>query len=298
MAEMKSAKPKVLLQLDTDFHPSVFDAVVAVDAGVDHLLRHGGVVPDSVRDLVYGLLFTRGIDDLHRSAVFVGGSDVEAGETILASVVATGFGPFRVSVLLDSNGANTTASAAVLAIERSLGGPPEWSSLRAAVLVAGPVGRRVARLLARRGARVRLGGRYPDRFNPVIDQIRASDPPGTIDGFAIQGDWQAEIAAVDLIIAAGPAGVEILPGFGRDQFPQLQVVVDLNAVPPHGLGGLKPTDADKDRDGVRAWGALGVGALKMKVHKAALRALFREETTIFDLEQVYEVGRQALAEPS
>ena len=298
MAEMTSAKPKVLLQLDTDLHPSVFDAVVAVDAGVDHLLRHGGVVPDSVRDLVYGLLFTRGIDDLHRSAVFVGGSNVEAGEAILASVVATGFGPFRVSVLLDSNGANTTASAAVLAIERSLGGQPEWSSLHAAVLVAGPVGRRVARLLARRGVCVRLGGRYPDRFNPVIDQIRATDPPGTIDGFALQGDWLSEIAAVDLIIAAGPAGVEILPEFGRDQFPELQVVVDLNAVPPHGLGGMKPTDADKDRDGVRAWGALGVGALKMKIHKAALRALFREETTIFDLEQVYEVGRQALAESS
>ena len=298
MPEPKSAKPQVLLQLDTDLHPSVFDAVVAVDAGVDHVFRHGGVEPDSVRDLVYGLLFTRGIDDLHRSAVFVGGSDVEAGEAILASVVATGFGPFRVSVLLDSKGANTTASAAILAVEQSLGGQPDWSSLRAAVLGAGPVGRRVARLLAKRGARVQLGSPDPDQFNPVVDQIRASEPPGSIDGFTIEGDWLGEIKAVDLIVAAGPSGVEILPGFGRDQFSELKAVVDLNAVPPHGLGGLKPTDADKDRDGVRVWGALGVGGLKMKIHKAALRALFRQEATIFDLEQVFEVGRQALAESS
>ena len=298
MPDTQSTKPQVLLQLDTDPHPSVFDAVVAVDAGVDQLLRHGGVVPDSVRDLVYGLLFTRGVDNLHRSAVFVGGSDVEAGEAVLASVVAAGFGPFRVSVLLDSKGANTTASAAILAIERSLGGQPNWPDLRAAVLGAGPVGRRVARLLTKRGARVQLGSPDPDQGNPVVDQIRAIDPPGTVAGFAIEGNWLAEIAAVDLIVAAGPAGVEILPGFERDRFPELQVAVDLNAVPPHGLGGLKSTDADTDRNGVRAWGALGVGGLKMKIHKAAVRALFQPEATIFDLEQVYEVGRQALAESS
>jgi len=51
---------------------AVVDAVVAVDAGVDHLLRHGGVTPEAVRDLVYGALFTRGPWDIHRTAVFVG----------------------------------------------------------------------------------------------------------------------------------------------------------------------------------------------------------------------------------
>ena len=62
---MASTKPKILIQLDTDPQPSVFDAVVAVDAGVDHLFRHGGVTPENVRDLVYGALFTRGPADLH-----------------------------------------------------------------------------------------------------------------------------------------------------------------------------------------------------------------------------------------
>ncbi len=42
---MPATKPKILIQLDTDPQPSVFDAVVAVDAGVDHLFRHGGVTP-------------------------------------------------------------------------------------------------------------------------------------------------------------------------------------------------------------------------------------------------------------
>src|SRR5438309_11379307 len=92
---MSSTKPSILIQLDTDPQPSVFDAVVAVDAGVDHLLRHGGVTPEKVRDLVYGALFTRGPDDLKRTAVFVGGSDVAAGEAVLEAVKATFFAGFR-----------------------------------------------------------------------------------------------------------------------------------------------------------------------------------------------------------
>ena len=279
---MKPPKPRILLQLDTDPHPSVFDAVVAVDAGVDHLLRHGGVRPEAVRDLVHGLLFTRGGDDLRRSAVWVGGSDVPAAEAILAAVLAAGFGPFRVSAVLDPNGANTTAAATARAIERSLGGPSETNPTptRAVVLGAGPVGRRVARLLARRGAHVRVGTPDPDQAVEGIEM------------FLLEGDWPEAFAEVDVIVAAGPAGVEILPGVGRDRFPHLKVAVDLNAVPPHGLGGIKPADADADRDGVRAWGALGVGGLKMKIHKAVVRALFDGPPTAFDLEQVDEVARR------
>ena len=40
---------KILIQLDTDEHPSTFDAIVAHDAGVDELLRYGGIEPDAVQ---------------------------------------------------------------------------------------------------------------------------------------------------------------------------------------------------------------------------------------------------------
>src|SRR4051812_23335811 len=119
---MSRTKPSILVQLDADPQPSVFDGVVAVDAGVDCLFRHGGVTPEQVRDLVYGLLFTRGADDLQRSAVFVGGSNVAAGEAVLRAVRASFFAGFRVSVLFDANGANTTAAAAVLAALEGCGG--------------------------------------------------------------------------------------------------------------------------------------------------------------------------------
>ncbi|MCH7987623.1 MAG: bifunctional NADP-dependent methylenetetrahydromethanopterin dehydrogenase/methylenetetrahydrofolate dehydrogenase, partial [Planctomycetes bacterium] len=51
---------KILIQLDTDPQPSSFDSVVAVDAGVEEMLRYGSITPETVESLLPGALFTRG----------------------------------------------------------------------------------------------------------------------------------------------------------------------------------------------------------------------------------------------
>src|SRR6516225_7010297 len=97
-------KRKILIQLDCDPHPSVFDRVVAIDAGADEVLSYGEVQPEQVRDLVHGAIFTRGPKDLKRTALFIGGSDVIAGERLLDEVkkhMLPQFG-LRVSILLDA----------------------------------------------------------------------------------------------------------------------------------------------------------------------------------------------------
>ena len=89
---------KILLQLDTEEHPSPFDAIVAQDAGVDVLLSHGNVKAESARALAQDAFFTRGPDDLKNTAVWVGGKDVAAGEQIFDEVQKAFFGPFREAV--------------------------------------------------------------------------------------------------------------------------------------------------------------------------------------------------------
>src|SRR5947208_7866281 len=108
-------KRKILIQLDSDVHPSVFDRVVAVDAGADEIFSYGGVKPEQVRDLVHGAIFTR--KDLKNTAIFVGGSNVVTGEHLMQEALKHMLPKFglRVSVMLDPNGANTTAAAAVRA---------------------------------------------------------------------------------------------------------------------------------------------------------------------------------------
>ena len=291
MAESTITKPSILIQLDTDPQPSVFDGVVAVDSGVDHLFRHGGIGPEGVRDLVYGALFTRGGADLRRSAIFVGGSDVAAGEAVLEAVKASFFANFRVSVLFDANGSNTTASAAVLAALEGSGG--SLAGVKTAVLAGtGPVGQRVARLLGRLGAEVAVGSRSIDRARAAADSI-ARVTGKTVSAFSTstETDLIDGLAGVSVVVAAGAAGVTLLPESARKSLPDLKVAIDLNAVPPAGIAGVKPTDRDAGRDGLRCWGALGVGGTKMKIHKAAIKALFEANDRVLDAEEVFEIGR-------
>src|SRR5579863_10071207 len=129
----------ILIQLDTDPLPSVFDRVV----DVDQLFSYGGVTPETVEGLVHGAIFTRGPKELAHTAIFIGGSNVAAGEAVLKRVCRTFFGPMRVSVLMDSNGSNTTAAAAVLSARKHL----PLAGTEAAVLAGtGPVGLRAAQL--------------------------------------------------------------------------------------------------------------------------------------------------------
>jgi hypothetical protein len=283
------SKPKILLQFDSDPHASVFDAVVAIDAGVDRLLQYGNLEPTQVRDLTHGAMFTR--KDLHETAIFIGGSNVARGEELLAAVRKCFFGPMRVSVLLDANGANTTAAAAVIAAARHL----NLADTTATVLAAtGPVGQRVARLLAGQGATVKLASRSAGRAEEVCEVIRKKLPQAKLS--ALQTSHAAEIRAAvagsQLIVAAGAAGVELLSTDQRAGADALKVAIDLNAVPPVGIAGIDAGDKANEHAGVICYGALGVGGTKMKIHRAAIQQLFTANNQILDAEEVFAIGQQ------
>jgi hypothetical protein len=288
---MPAEKPRILIQLDIDPQPSVFDAVVAVDSAVDHLFRHGGVTPAAVRDLVYGALFTRGLDELRSTAIFVGGSNVAAAEAVLDAVKKSFFGPFKVSVLFDANGANTTAAAAVLAALESSGGSLE--GVTAAVLGAtGPVGQRASRLLCKLGAKVAVSSRSLDRARALANSLGQS-AGCTVSAFASAGvdDLASSLKDAKVVIAAGAAGATLLKASVWQVLPALTTLIDLNAVPPPGIEGVDATDRKTTRGNATAWGALGVGRTKMKIHTKAIQELFVTNDKIFDAEQVLELGR-------
>lgn len=285
-----SDKPTILVQLDTDPLPSVFDRVVAVDAGVNHLFSYSGITPQNVVPLVHGCIFTRGPKDLSRTAIFIGGSDVVAGETVLAEVkkhLIPQYG-MSVSLMLDSNGANTTAAAAVRAAGRHL----DLSTAESLVLGGtGPVGQRVARLLAKQGGHVRIGSRQRDRAEAVCMAIRAQVPNADIEAVSVgsSGDGPRALDGRNLVIAAGAAGAVMLPKRIRDTARELRVAIDLNAVPPVGIEGIEVTDKAKERDGILGYGAIGIGDTKMKAHKAALMKLFESNNAVIDIEEVFEI---------
>jgi methylenetetrahydrofolate/methylenetetrahydromethanopterin dehydrogenase (NADP+) len=285
------AKRKILIQLDSDPDPSVFDRVVAIDAGADEVFSYGGVKPETIRDKVHGAIFTRGPKDLAHTAFFIGGSNVGAGEKLLAEVqqhMLPQFG-LRVSVLLDASGANTTAAAAVRSAARHL----DLAQARALVLGGtGPVGQRIALLLALHGAEVRIASRQLERAAHVVKLVKDKAPDGRLEPTAIDGpdDLSAALDGRTVVFAAGAAGVVLLPKAARLECKTLRVAVDLNAVPPLGIEGVEAMDKGVDRDGVLGYGALGVGDLKMKIHRAAVARLFESNDQALDAEQIYALA--------
>jgi hypothetical protein len=288
-------KPTILIQLDTDPQPSTFDSVVAIDSGVDRLLTAGGVRAQSVRELVHGAMFTRGGSDLSRTAIFLGGSDIALCDELQKAVTNCFFGPVRVSVMADPSGANSTAAAVVLSVIQSLEGALR-GSLATVLAGTGPVGQRVVRLLAREGAGVRLGSRQLERATTAAKQIAALTgseitPVATSD----ENLLAAALEGAHVVIAAGAGGVCLLPMRVRRSIPTLKVALDVNAVPPAGIEGIEATDTGSERDGVKAWGALGVGGLKMKIHKYAIHELFTRNDLVLDAEPLLALGKTLIA---
>ena len=279
---------RVLLQLDCDPQPSTFDAVVAVDAGADVLLRHGGVTPESVVPLVHGAMFTRGGADLASTAIFVGGSDVAAAEAVAEAVRHTFFGPVRVGVFLDPSGANTTAAAAVVAAGRHVEFSPQ---LHAVVLGGtGPVGQRVARLLARKGVRVGLASRTVERATTTSARITAQVPGAAVTALGPGRELAASLASADVLVAAGAAGVTLLDTAGREAATTARVLIDLNAVPPAGIAGIGATDKARADGQAVLYGALGVGGTKMKIHRAGIGRIFAATDAFLDAEELLAIG--------
>ena len=288
---MVSAMRKLLLQLDSSRLPSVFDQVVAYDAGADVVMSYAGVTEGDVRDLIHGCMFTRGPKHLHNTAVWIGGSNMSAGEQLLAMAQDALFSPFSVSIMLDSNGSNTTAVAAVVKIEEAVG---NVTGKKIVILAGtGPVGQRAAGLLARDGAKVTITSRKPEqgekarqfisaRFNVQVEASTLNDPsqlPSVLEGAVV-------------LLNSGPAGVQMVPKSVWTGAKTLKVAVDLNAVPPLGIEGVDVNDSGAKRNGVVVFGAFGVGNFKTKLHKACVARLFTRNDLVLDAEAIADIARE------
>ena len=285
---------KLLLQLDSSRLPSVFDQVVAYDAAADVVMSYGGVTEGDVRDLIYGCIFTRGPKDLHNTAVWIGGNNMSAGEQLLAMAQDALSPPLSVSIMLDSNGSNTTAVAAVVKIEQALG---NLKGKKVLILAGtGPVGQRAAGLLAKDGAQVTITSRKPEqgekarqfisaRFDVHVEAVTLNDPSRLPE--LCQG--------VEVLLNSGPAGVQMVPRSAWTGVKTLKIAVDLNAVPPLGIEGIDVNDAGVKKNGVIVFGAFGVGNFKTKLHKACVVQLFERNDLVLDAETIADIARELVA---
>lgn len=281
---------KLLFQLDTDPRPSAFDTIVAYDGGADHVIGHGGLTPNTIAPLVEGTIFTRAPKDKKNTAIFVGGSDMLAGQQLFAAVQKHFFPGFQVSIMLDSNGSNTTAAAGVA----KLASKSELSGKKAVVLAGtGPVGQRVAVMLAQEGCKVSLTSREMIRAELACQTMRERFGVELTPIEAVDQDARGRaIENAQIVFAAGAAGVELLKAEHWQNNDRLELLADANAMPPIGIGGIDMMDKGNERHGKIVWGAIGFGAFKLALHRACIAKLFETNTQVLDAEQIFAFAKE------
>ncbi len=285
-----SRMKKLLFQFDTDISPSSFDTVVAYDGGADHVIPHGGLTTKNISSLVEGTIFTRAPKNKKNTAIFIGGSNMLAGQALLFAVQKCFFPGFQVSVMLDSNGCNTTSASAVAKIASST----SIAGKKVVILAGtGPVGQRAAAMFAQDGADVSITSRelssaelacaaIKARFRVEVTAIEASDCNAR--GNVIQD--------ANIVLATGAAGIPLLNAEHWENNSNLEVIADANATPPLGIGGTEMLDKGLDRHGKKVWGAIGFGPLKLALHRACIAKLFENNTQVFDAELIFKLAKK------
>lgn len=281
---------KLLYHFDTDPIPSVFDSVVAYDGGADNVTQLSGVNEENCSGLVDGAIYTRAPNDKKNTAIFIGGSDLIAGQNLFKTVQKQFFDKFRVSIMLDSNGCNTTAAAGVALLNKA-------TSLQGKIAVVlagtGPVGQRAAVLLAKSGAVVRLTSRKQSRSEEACDEMKnrfgvhmtpmqASDAETT----------NKAMTGAQIVFGAAKAGIQLLDANQWKNHPTLELIADVGTAQVLGFEGIDMMDKYTERHGKIIFGGIGIGALKLKLHRACIAQLFKTNDQVLDAEAIYDVAQK------
>ncbi len=274
---------KLLYQFDTDAIPSVFDSVVAYDGGADNVTQLGGITPKNCLPLVEGAIYTRAPKHKKNTAIFIGGSDLASGQELFTTVQNLFFSNFRVSIMLDSNGCNTTAAAGVALISNSI----DVKGKTAVVLAGtGPVGQRAAVMLAMKGANVRLTSRQLERSEHSCELMDREfgvklEPMVAADDNSIAN----ALDNAQIVFGAGKSGIQLLRAEQWQNHPDLEVLADVGTGRIPGFEGIDMMDNNEERFGKRIFGGIGIGALKLKLHRACIARLFESNTLVIDAEE-------------
>jgi len=283
---------KLLFQFDTDLQPSVFDTVVAYDGGADHVIGYANCTPEMISPLIEGTIFTRSESNKKYTAIFIGGSNMTTGDALLDTLKKQFFDNFRVSVMLDCNGCNTTAAAAVASILKS----GDIKGKKAVILAGtGPVGSRAAVMLSKAGASVAITSRSMQRSTETCHALNKRFGVEIEPLEAITREQRAtQIERANIVFATGAAGVQLLDAGDWQDNPNIEIIVDANAVPPAGVGGVGMADRGKSVHDKVVWGPIGFGPAKLTLQRHCVGSLFKQNDLVLDADEIFNISKKMI----
>ena len=294
------SKPLIMHMITTAKNLSPFDVNMAYDAGWDKCVPYTEIEVDDVEGLVQDAIFSRP-PGINKTGIFVGGRDPHKAIDMLKICKKSLVPPFTLSAFADPSGAFTTAAGMIAKVEDALKNKFNQDFLGQKVVVfggTGPVGCIAGILAASAGAKVVIMGRKKEKCEELANFCKENylDSSVNISG-ASNDEFDSQIAEVDVVLASGAAGIQLVSEEQLKIATSLKVAADVNAVPPSGVAGLDAMQDCKEltasTSGALGIGALAIGQVKYQAQSKLLKKMANSEEPIFlDFHDALELARE------
>tara|TARA_X000000368_G_scaffold367840_1_gene315441 strand:- start:778 stop:1656 length:879 start_codon:yes stop_codon:yes gene_type:complete len=279
---------------------SPFDVNMAYDAGWNKCVPYTSVEVDEVEGLVQDAIFSRP-PGINKTGIFVGGRDPHEAIEMLNICKKSLVPPFTLSGFADPSGAFTTAAGMIAKVENALKTKFDKSFDSQKVVVfggTGPVGCIAGILAASAGAEVIIMGRKKEKCEELSQFCKENylEPSAIITG-ASNDEFDSQIDEVDVVLASGAAGIQLVSEDQLKIATNLKVAADVNAVPPSGVAGLDAMQDCKELSssvsGAVGIGALAIGQVKYQAQSKLLKKMASAEKPVFlDFHDALELARE------
>ena len=294
------SKPLIMHMITTAKNLSPFDINMAYDAGWDKCVPYTSIETDEVEGLVQDAIFSRP-PGINKTGIFVGGRDPHKAIEMLNICKKSLVPPFTLSGFADPSGAFTTAAGMIAKVEDVLKNKFDKSLSGQKVVVfggTGPVGCIAGILAASAGSEVIIMGRKKEKCDELAKFCNENylDSSANIKGAANE-EFDSQISEVDVVLASGAAGIQLVSEDQLKIATNLKVAADVNAVPPSGVAGLDAMQDCKEltasSSGAIGIGALAIGQVKYQAQSKLLKKMANSEKPVFlDFHDALELARE------
>jgi len=295
-----SSKPLIMHMITTAKNLSPFDVNMAYDAGWDKCVPYISIETNEVEGLVQDAIFSRP-PGINKTGIFVGGRDPHKAIEMLNICKKSLVPPFTLSGFADPSGAFTTAAGMIAKVENALKNnfDKDFSGQRVVVFGGtGPVGCIAGVLAASAGAEVVIMGRKKEKCEELAQFCKENylDSSAVISGAANE-EFDSQISEVDVVLASGAAGIQLVSEGQLKVATNLKVAADVNAVPPSGVAGLDAMQDCKEltasSSGALGIGALAIGQVKYQAQSKLLKKMATSDKPVFlDFNDALEFARE------
>ena len=295
-----SSKPLIMHMITTAKNLSPFDVNMAYDAGWDKCVPYISIETNEVEGLVQDAIFSRP-PGINKTGIFVGGRDPHKAIEMLNICKKSLVPPFTLSGFADPSGAFTTAAGMIAKVEDALKNnfDKDFSGQNVVVFGGtGPVGCIAGVLAASAGAEVIIMGRKKEKCEELAQFCKENylDSSAVISGAANE-EFDSQISEVDVVLASGAAGIQLVSEGQLKVATNLKVAADVNAVPPSGVAGLDAMQDCKEltasSSGAVGIGALAIGQVKYQAQSKLLKKMATSDKPVFlDFNDALEFARE------